>query len=270
MFRSPRSLWFKNYLQQRFARWSVRSRAHQIRRLDGIRVLVVGIYLADRENFSAHLVERFSESKVLTVVQRWAALKGEAPEPHVRSVTRIVSDALIPKFQLLNQVLEEEDLTQYDLILVSDDDILLPQGFLDVYVDAQLQYGFALAQPARALHSYYDHRITLRKPWCKARQTRFVEIGPVFSFTRRAFPLLVPFDSASPMGFGFDFVWPVTLAREGLDMGIIDKVSVDHSFRPQGASYSQAENKAKMMEYLKNTPHLTPVQARQTLRHFIL
>ena len=52
-------------------------------------VLVLGVYLADRHNLIRHIVQEFGESIRYRVTQRWAALNGEAPAPHVAKVTYI-------------------------------------------------------------------------------------------------------------------------------------------------------------------------------------
>ena len=269
MFRKPKHKKARLFLQKRFARWQLSLSKIRRESLAGLKVLVVGVYLADRENHVHHLVTRFGESALLQVTQRWAALCGTSNDAAVAAVTAIASEQLIPKFKLLNQLLAQEELKNYDFIVFADDDVVLPQGFLECYLDAQRRYDFALAQPARAWHSFYDHKMVVRKPWLKARETRFVEIGPIFSLDTRAARALLPFDESSPMGYGFDFCWPVQMAKAGLKMGIIDAVSVDHSFRPQGASYSAAQNNAVMDGYLSERDHLSKDDAMQTLRrHF--
>lgn len=269
MFRKPKHKKARLFLQKRFARWRVSLPERSRLSLAGLKVLVVGIYLADRENHVHHLVARFGESPRLQVTQRWAALCGRSSDDAVSAVTKIASEQLIPKFKLLNQLLVQEELANYDFIVFADDDVVVPQGFLEFYLDAQRRYDFALAQPARAWHSFYDHKMVVRKPWLKARETRFVEIGPIFSLDARAARVILPFDELSPMGYGFDFCWPVQMAKAGLKMGIIDAVSVDHSFRPQGVSYSAAQNNAVMDRYLSEREHLTQDDAMQTLRqHF--
>lgn len=268
MFRKPKHKKARLFLQKRFARWQVLLPEKSRHTLDGLKVLVVGIYLADRENHVHHLVERFGQSTKLQVTQRWAALRGRSNDGAVSTVTKISSEQLIPKFTLLNQLLAQEDLKSYDFIVFTDDDVVLPQGFLEFYLHAQRRYNFSLAQPARAWHSFYDHKMVVRKPWLKARETRFVEIGPIFSLDMRAARVILPFDELSPMGYGFDFCWPVQMANAGLKMGIIDAVSVDHSFRPQGASYSAAQNNAVMDRYLAERDHLTMDDAMQTVRRY--
>jgi hypothetical protein len=270
MFRKKKYQKVRLFLQKHFARWRVYLPKKRRTSLAGLKVLVVGIYLADRENCADHLVRRFSESPRVKVTQRWAALCGRSDDAAVTSVTTISSEQLIPKFKLLNQLLAQEDLGNYDFILFTDDDVVVPQGFLESYLDAQRRYDFALAQPARAWHSFYDHKMVVRKPWLKARETRFVEIGPVFSLDARAAKVILPFDESSPMGYGYDFCWPVEMVKAGLKMGIIDAVSVDHSFRPQGVSYSASQNNVVMERYLLGRDHLTRDEAMKTLRkHFL-
>lgn len=269
MFRKQRHKKARLFLQKKFAKWRVSLPERRLKSLEGLRVLVVGVYLADRENLVHHLVQRFSESSRLMVTQRWAALCGASSDPIVASVTSICCEQLIPKFTLMNQLLQQENLQNYDFILFSDDDVTLPQGFLESYIEAQGRYDFALAQPARAWHSFYDHKMVLRKPWLKARQTQFVEIGPVFSLDARAAKIILPFDESSPMGYGYDFCWPVGIATAGLKMGIIDSVSVDHSYRPQGAAYSTAQNNSMMNHYLSANAHLPKGEAMRVMKtHF--
>jgi hypothetical protein len=268
MFRSPRSRWIQRYLRQRFAHLHIAPLPERVAKISGKNILVLGIYLADRPNLTVHLVERFAQSRYMNVTQRWAALNGASDEPSVQAVTVLTPPVPVPKFSLLNRLLDGVNLADYDAILVTDDDITLPLGFIDAYFADQFHYDLALAQPARAWHSFYDHRFTLRRLMCRARQTHFVEIGPVFSFTAEAAVSLLPFDETSPMGWGYDFVWPVLMETQGLRMGIIDSVSVDHSHREQGAAYSRGEQKLSMQTYLAENPHLTPKEARTTLRYF--
>lgn len=267
MLRSKHVAFLQRFLRERFSRAEARSPGDAAAQLTGKRVLVLGIYLRDRHNCADHLVARLAESRYLTVEQRWAALAPGESTAAVRARTVLASETMIPKFALLNRLAKGADLSAYDAVLVTDDDITLPAGFLDAYLAWQFRLGLALAQPARAIHSFYDHRFTLRRPWCTARETRFVEIGPVFSLTRAAISHLLPFDERSPMGWGYDYVWPAVLGERGLRMGIIDATPVDHSHRPQGAAYSRNEHGQLMDRFLATQPHLSRDQAMVTVRH---
>jgi hypothetical protein len=156
----------------------------------------------------------------------------------MRQVTFAAYDAPTPKFSIVNRLLAAEDLSTYDYVIVTDDDIELPKGFLDLFIGLQATLGFALAQPARSLQSNADHAVTVERHSCIARQTRFVEIGPLFSVASSAFDLLLPFDEAFYMGWGLDHVWPVLLQRAHMTLGVIDMVPVHHRMRPVASTYS--------------------------------
>lgn len=230
-------------------------------RLRQPRVLVLGIYLADRPNLVRHIVQELHESIRYRVTQRWAALNGEAPAPHVARVTHIKISQRVPKFALLNRLMEGVDIAAYDFILLCDDDIQLPESFLDRLLDRQRKYDFALAQPARTHDSYTDHPIVEQVDGLDGRRTRFVEIGPVVCMRRDAALHLLPLDETSGMGWGVDFIWPVVMERAKLKMGIIDATPVAHKLRPPVQTYDHSEAVSQMRVYLSDKPHLLPEEA---------
>jgi hypothetical protein len=144
---------------------------------------------------------------------------------------------------------------------VCDDDISLPEGFVDRYLELVSSHGLALAQPARTHDSYIDNWITEQLDGLTARRTRFVEIGPLFSMRRDAVRLLTPFSEASPMGWGYDFVWPVLLEEAGLGMGIVDATPVVHNLRKPVTLYDRRDAAIAMQSFLADRRHLTPHEA---------
>ncbi len=225
------------------------------------RVLVAGIYLADRENNIVAISRELSRSERWTVDQRWIALgKGVIPDG-LAPVTMAAVGSPTPKFVLLNQLLGKVDLDRYAFVLVCDDDVGLPPGFLDRYLELVVAHRFALAQPARSHVSDIGHVFVEELDGLTARWTRFVEIGPVFSMRRDAAQLLLPFDEASPMGWGYDFIWPVILERSKLRMGVVDAVPVDHNLREHGAHYDYDGSRQTMAEFLAPRPHLSRHEA---------
>jgi hypothetical protein len=211
--------------------------------------------MADKPNCAADEVSILRAAAEHDIDQRWVALGGEAPadlvEVTVRSLTRQT-----PKFQILNELLGEVDLATYDYLMVLDDDVGLPVGFVDAFLNLQRALGFALAQPARTSDSYLDHPIVERQRGVLARETRFVEIGPVFSVARAAYDLLLPFDLSSPMGWGYENVWSYRLGEQRMKMGIIDAVPVSHNLRKPVANYSWHTADAERQAYLASHPHL--------------
>jgi hypothetical protein len=229
-------------------------------------VLVVGVYLADRENRVLDLCESFRSSRHWDVEQRWIAL-GAHPPAALADVT--VAVALpTPKFTLINEQLRSVLLDRYAYVVVCDDDVTVPPRFLDEYLASVEQHDFALAQPARTHDSYTDHHFVMQLRGIRARQTRFVEIGPVFSMRADAARLLTPFDEASPMGWGYDFVWPVQMAHARLKMGIVDACPVAHNLRKPVTNYSWDRAKAEMDALLARRPHLDPADSFMIVKSF--
>lgn len=219
------------------------------------RVLVLGVYLADRPNHVDAIVGNLSGSAEVEAVQRWVALGGSPASDVQKSVTSKVLLRKTPKYEILNGLIGEMDLREYEYLLTIDDDILLPENFLDRFIALQARLGFAVAQPARTANSYIDHPIVLRQAGVIARQTRFVEIGPVVGFHESAFDLLLPFDLASPMGWGYENVWSRRLMSQNLKMGIIDLLAVDHSLRRPVENYGWEEADRQRTAYLEKNPH---------------
>ncbi|WP_178298019.1 hypothetical protein [Nitrosospira sp. Nsp11] len=180
-----------------------------------------------------------------------------------------VIDTFSPKFLLLNQLLQKIDLYDFEYVIVSDDDIQLPAGFVDRYLAMVSRYNLAVAQPARTHDSYIDHWFVEQLDGIDARRTRFVEIGPLFSLHRSAFDYFLPFDEASPMGWGNDFVWPVLAEKHGLRMGIVDAVPVAHDFRKPVAYYDHGTSAKHMNKYLAERPHLSKKDAFFILESYV-
>jgi len=224
------------------------------------RVLAVGIYLSDRDNLAAHIATELGKSRSWSVEQRWTALGQRDVPPELAAVT-VSRAGPTPKFTLLNRLLRPDQLEPYEFVLVMDDDISLPEGFVDRYLDLVVRHELALAQPARTHGSYIDHYLVEQLDGLDARRTRFVEIGPLFSIRRDAFGLFFPFDEASPMGWGYDFVWPVAIERAGLKMGIVDATPVAHDLRKPGAHYNLAAHDRGMKAFLDSRLHLTRADA---------
>lgn len=233
------------------------------------RVLVAGVYLSDKKNLARHISRTLAGSKDWAVEQRWISLGEHQPHPDMAPYTARVVDKLSPKFFLLNQLLKQIDLHDFEYLIVSDDDIQLPDGFLDRYLALVSRHDLALAQPARTHDSYIDHQFVEQLDGIDARRTRFVEIGPLFSLHRKAYDHFLPFDEASPMGWGNDFVWPVLAEKHNLKMGIVDAVPVGHNLRKPVAYYNYGTSADAMRNYLATRPHLSRKDAFFILESYV-
>ena len=227
------------------------------------RVLIAGIYVANKANTAEHLVAAFGGARHLEVEQRWACMKGEPPSPAVAAVTLRRSDDYVPKWMMLAELIGERPWERFDHVLFCDDDIRVAPDFLDTFIALQQRHDFAVAQPARSWASFTDWPIVRRRLFTQARETRFVESGPMVSMDKRFLPHALPFSEESPMGWGYDLVWPVIAAEHGLKMGIVDATPVDHSLRARGALYDDSFEVARMGAYLATREH---VRAHEVVR----
>ena len=219
------------------------------------RILVIGIVLADKENLAESIAQELAASKDWSVDQKWITIgKAVFSDPIVNIVERLKCGE--PKFTILNRILSETQMDHYDYVIVTDDDIKLPASFLDNYLELVGRYDFALAQPARTHDSYIDHPFVEQLDGITARQTRYVEIGPLFSMRADAIGLLTPFDLISPMGWGYDFTWALTMEAAGLKVGIVDSLPVSHKLRKPVSNYVHADADQQMKAYLSNRAYL--------------
>jgi GT2 family glycosyltransferase len=229
------------------------------------KVLVVGVYLASKENNVDDIVTIISRTKLFNVTQRWVALGGEPPTKRVAAVTEEILYKNVPKFKIINNIINQENLDKYEYVLITDDDVIMPIDFLDQYLGLQSEVGFALAQPARTNNSYIDHPIVGQHPGLRARQTRFVEIGPVVSFHKSIYNKIFPFDLTSPMGWGYENVWAYELERYNMTMGIIDNTPVDHSIRRAVENYNWNLVDQQRTNLFNSKKHIKTEECHQVL-----
>jgi hypothetical protein len=204
------------------------------------KILVLGVYVTALPNLAVELAKEFSNANACVVEQRWASLGAKSLDRLLGECTIVEQLTKIPKFQLLNRLLSAVNLEEYDYILFADDDVSVNPGFIDQYIALQQKLNFWIAQPARTWTSHLDHQLVKRNPQTIARQTWFVEIGPIFSFSQETAKQLLPFNLETPMGWGYDFVWPRIVKSLGGTMGVIDQTPVDHTLRRRGANYSSS------------------------------
>ena len=225
-------------------------------RTENNRVLVVGVYLPTIINHADRISSDLLAAHRWSVDLRWAAI-GDGPVTKlVHEHTALSLPLPVPKYALLNRLLAGVNLDVYRFVVVVDDDIEIGPEFLDRFLEHQIAYDLALAQPARTHDSYIDHYFVAQLLGVAARWTRFVEIGPVFSLRRDAFAHILPFDEDAPMGWGLDFVWPVVLESRGYRLGIVDAAPVRHALRKPVTTYDYDETNTEMSRFLGERKHL--------------
>jgi hypothetical protein len=168
------------------------------------------------------------------------------------------------KFENLNLLLARHPPDGFDWLLVLDDDVELAHGFLDRLVFLCERFSLDLAQPAHRLSSHAAWPVTRRRARSVARETSFVEIGPVTAFSHRTFPVLLPFPQLR-MGWGLDLHWAALAREHGWRCGVLDAVSVRHLVAPAAAAYPREAAVAEARSFLARRPYLSAVEAGRTL-----
>jgi len=197
--------------------------------------------------------------------ERWRRIEGQ-----LRASRHEVEIATCPpggrgKFENLDALLAAHPAAGHDWLLVCDDDVVLPGGFLDDLVAAAERLGLHLAQPAHRLHSHAAWSVTRRRPGALARETAFAEIGPVTLIAADTFAALLPFPPLR-MGWGLDVHWAALAREHGWRIGVVDAVPVLHGDAPAATAYSRAGAEAEARAFLATHPYVPRGEANRTLR----
>jgi GT2 family glycosyltransferase len=168
------------------------------------------------------------------------------------------------KFENLGKLLAEHPTDGYDWLLVLDDDVRLPRGFLDRFLFLAERFSFQIAQPAHRFRSHAGWPVTRRVPGSVARETAFVEIGPVTAFAAASFGALLPFPPLRA-GWGLDLHWSAIASRHDWRIGVIDATPIAHILRPVAASYDRSAAVDEARSFLAGRPYTPAAEAGRTL-----
>jgi GT2 family glycosyltransferase len=200
-----------------------------------------------------------------------AAIEAELTRSRHDLELRFAPPGEASKFENLNRLLGAEAsaggaLPDHDWLLVIDDDVALPHGFLDRMLFLAERFELALVQPAHRARSHAAWRVTRRVPGAVARETPFVEIGPVTAFARTTFPALLPFPDDVGMGWGLDLHWGALARAHGWRCGVLDAVAISHSAAPIARAYAYAYAVNAARTFLAQRPYVRAREAQTTLR----
>ena len=168
------------------------------------------------------------------------------------------------KWENVDLLLGDHAAAGYDWLLVVDDDVWLPPGFLDAFVFLAERFDLRIAQPAHRARSHAGWQVTRRQTGRVARQTAFVESGPVVGFHSSTFDTLLPFP---PMrtGWGLDARWSALAHERGWPIGILDAVAVRHGLRRIASAYDKSAAIAEASEFLAERSYVNAEDAQRTL-----
>jgi GT2 family glycosyltransferase len=211
------------------------------------RVLAVAVTRPDHAGAAAAAARELERTRVHRVEVRLAPMRPGAG-----------------KWENLNAALAADPPAGPDWLLLFDDDVVLPRGFLDAFLFLCERFELTLAQPAHRHWSHAAWRVTRRRAGAVARHTRFVEIGPVTAIHARAFGELLPFPDLQ-MGWGLDAHWGALAEQRGWGVGIVDATPVRH-MRPVAGDYPRDAATAEARAFLDGRPYLRRAQAQETVR----
>jgi len=206
---------------------------------------------------------------VLAVVRpeherRFAAIDAELRRSRHAVAVRTTGPGVKGKFENLNELLGAHPPSDCDWLLVVDDDIELPAGFLDRFLFLAERFELDLAQPAHRLASHAAWEVTRRRAGSAVRETAFVEIGPLTAFAQRTFAALLPFPPLR-MGWGLDVHWAALARAHGWRCGVVDAVAIAHRVAPAADAYSREAAIAEARGFLAERPYLAATEAGRTL-----
>lgn len=219
---------------------------HSAREAPARRVLVVCVARPEHAGAAATAARELERSRRHTVSVRLTD-----PEPGAG------------KWANLNRALAQTPAAGHDWLLLIDDDVVLPLGFLDAFLFCCERFELTLAQPAHRHRSHAAWRVTRRHAGTVARRTAFVEIGPVTAIHARAFTTLLPFGDLH-MGWGLDAHWGAVAAQRAWALGVVDATPIRH-LRPVAGSYGRERALAEAEAFLADRPYVRRDVAQRTL-----
>jgi hypothetical protein len=168
------------------------------------------------------------------------------------------------KFENLNQLLSEHPADGHDWLLLLDDDVELPSGFLDQFLFLAERFGLRLVQPAHRHRSHAAFAVTRRRAGSVARETAFVETGPASAFHATVFDRLLPFPPLRA-GWGLDLHWSAVAKANGWPIGVVDATPIRHGLRHIASSYKHSDAVDEARRFLSGRPYTTASEAQRTL-----
>jgi hypothetical protein len=180
----------------------------------------------------------------------------------VEVATRPAGD--MGKWENLNALLAAHPPRDRDWLLIADDDVALPRGFLDAFLFLAERWDLRLAQPAHRRRSHAAWAVTRRRGGSVVRETGFVEIGPLCALHASTFATLLPFPPLRA-GWGLDAHWAALARERGWRIGVVDATPVRHVIRPIADGYRRADALAEARAFLSERPHATRDEAQRTL-----
>jgi hypothetical protein len=153
------------------------------------------------------------------------------------------------RFSLINHLYNSKPVSDGAWVVVADDDVYFLNGDLRTMIQVMKQTGFAFAQPGQSTLGWWTDMFSVSRPFVLARDTNFVDQGPLFLADPDFFQLMFPLPESDDMGWGVEAEW-YRLNSGRSRMGIIDACRVVHCHKT-ASSYDIAPQVSKMNERLR-------------------
>lgn len=184
-----------------------------------------------------------------TATVRLWSLDGEVPAD-LAHVTKGQGPGL--RFTLLNRLVADVPArARRDGLILSDDDLRFLVGDVGGLVAAAQRASLDLYQPAHSALSYANWAFVRRRALTYARQTDFVEQGPIIGLSAQAQAALLPLPEDLGMAWGVEVRWWAAALRHGLRQGIVDAVAIQH-LAPTAQGYDRAAQERTLDNELRN------------------
>ena len=134
-------------------------------------------------------------------------------------------------------------------LMLVDDDVVFTGPSVADFIALVQRFALDVAQPAHDRMSHTSHPFNHHKRFTLARETRFVETGPLVLFSEKAKRALFPIPDDIQMGYGLDVWWSSRREPDGLRLGIIDGTPINHTGAVR-ADYAPEAEWALLEDYL--------------------
>jgi hypothetical protein len=237
-------------------------RLHRAARSGSLPVHVIGLYGGDHAASVERAVAELRRSCRPVTIALGAL---DVPASGLAHETRLSGLRGAGKFENLNALLERAPLGDAAWLVVMDDDVDLPGGFLDRFLFVCERLSLGLAQPALTHTSHSAWPVFRRSRWAVARITRMVEIGPVTAFSRAVAENLLPFPPLR-MGWGLDAHWGALALEHGWRLGVVDATPIRHTSRVTASTYDRGQALEELRGFLEHRPWIDRNTANSVIR----
>ncbi len=204
-------------------------------------VLLLVVYRAR----NSHLVEELLRQVNAHADVRLWALDEVTPE----LATQTIGCGPGTRFSNLNKLYNAKPIREGTWVVLADDDVFIVRGSLSRIFAIMKRAGLSLAQPSQSVLGWWTTPFNVSRPFLIARESNYVEQGPLLVVDPTFAKLILPFPDENDMGWGIEAEW--YRAKEGrFRIGIIDDCRIVHCARA-GATYPSGPEMRNMNERLR-------------------